>query len=156
LGSLVSAVSDGLDLMIVGRVLQGVGGGVFPLSFGIVRDEFPGNKIPSGIALLGAIVGIGAAVGLPLGGLLVDRASYRVVFWAAAAMGAIATVTTIKFVPESPIRTPGRLDVAGAAILAVGLSAVLIAVARANQWGWGSDRTLGLIACGLAVLIAFV
>ncbi|HET6508043.1 MAG TPA: MFS transporter [Baekduia sp.] len=156
LGSLVCALGNGLGLEIVGRVLQGVGGGVFPLSFGIVRDEFPREKIPTGIALLGAIVGIGAAVGLPLGGLLVDQASYHWIFWMSAAMGVVATITTIKFVPESPVRTPGRLDVGGAAILAVGLSCVLIAVSRANEWGWGAGRTLGLIAVGLVVLVAFV
>src|SRR3954451_1494134 len=58
-GSLVCALSDALAPMIVGRALQGIGGGVFPLSFGIVRDEFPPTRIPTGIALLGATAGIG-------------------------------------------------------------------------------------------------
>jgi EmrB/QacA subfamily drug resistance transporter len=156
IGSVVCAVSDGLELMIVGRALQGIGGGVFPLSFGIVRDEFPVAKIPTGIAMLGATAGIGGAIGLPLGGLLVDQASYHWIFWISAAMGVIATVTTIRFVPESPLRSPGKVDYVGAGILAVGLSAVLIAVSRANEWGWGSDRTLGLIGLGLLVLAAFV
>jgi EmrB/QacA subfamily drug resistance transporter len=156
IGSVVCALSDGLGLMIVGRALQGIGGGVFPLSFGIVRDEFPIAKIPTGIAMLGATAGIGGAIGLPLGGLLVDQASYHWIFWISAAMGVIATVTTIRFVPESPLRSPGKVDYVGAGILAVGLSAVLIAVSRANQWGWASDRTLGLIGLGLLVLAAFV
>ena len=156
IGSLVCALSDGLTLMIVGRALQGIGGGVFPLSFGIVRDEFPIHKVPTGIAMLGATAGIGAAIGLPLGGLLVDQASYHWIFWISAGMGVIATITTIRFVPESPLRSPGKVDFVGAGILAVGLSAVLIAVSRANDWGWASDRTLGLIAIGLIVLAAFV
>jgi MFS family permease len=75
-GSVVCAISDSLGPMIVGRVLQGAGGGVFPLSFGIVRDEFPEDRVPTGIALVGAVVGVGAAIGLPLGGLLVDETSY--------------------------------------------------------------------------------
>jgi EmrB/QacA subfamily drug resistance transporter len=155
-GSVICALSDGLGLMIAGRVLQGVGGGVFPLSFGIVRDEFPRERVPTGIALLGATAGIGGAIGLPLGGLLVDHASYHWIFWLSAAMGVGATITTIRFVPESPVRTPGRVDIAGAVILAAGLSAVLIAISRANDWGWASGRTLGLIAGGLLVLGAFV
>src|SRR3954464_14463718 len=89
-GSVVCALSDGLGLMIAGRALQGVGGGVFPLSFGIIRDEFPAHRVPTGIALLGATAGIGGAIGLPLGGLLVDHASYHWIFWLSAAMGAIA------------------------------------------------------------------
>jgi EmrB/QacA subfamily drug resistance transporter len=156
IGSVVCALSDGLELMIVGRALQGIGGGVFPLSFGIVRDEFPIHKIPTGIAMLGATAGIGGAIGLPLGGLLVDQASYHWIFWISAVMGIIATITTIRFVPESPLRSPGKVDFAGAGILAVGLSAVLIAVSRANDWGWTSDRTLGLLAIGMLVLAAFV
>src|SRR3954468_4369948 len=155
-GSVVSALSDALGLMIVGRALQGIGGGVFPLSFGIVRDEFPRERVPTGIALLGATAGIGAAVGLPLGGLLVDQASYHWLFWLSAAMGVVATITTIRFVPESPLRTPGRVDIAGALILAAGLSAVLSGFSRASDWGWTSDKTLGLLALGLAILVAFV
>src|SRR3954470_11733456 len=155
-GSVVCALSNSLGAMIAGRALQGIGGGVFPLSFGIIRDEFPLPRVPSGIALLGATAGIGGAIGLPLGGLLVDRSSYHWIFWISAAMAVIATVATVRFVPESPVRTPGRIDVAGAGFLAVGLSAVLIAISRANAWGWTSDRTLGLIAAGLAVLAGFV
>ena len=96
--------------------------------------------------MLGATAGIGGAIGLPLGGLLVDQASYHWIFWISAAMGVIATITTIRFVPESPLRSPGKVDYVGAGILAVGLSAVLIAVSRANDWGWTSDKTLGLVA----------
>src|SRR3954466_1758391 len=155
-GSVLCALSDGLGLMIAGRALQGVGGGVFPLSFGIIRDEFPLPRVPTGIALLGATAGIGGAIGLPLGGLLVDRASYHWIFWISAAMAVVATLATIRFVPESPVRTPGRVDVAGAGLLAVGLCTVLIAISRANEWGWTSDRTLGLVAAGIAVLVGFV
>jgi EmrB/QacA subfamily drug resistance transporter len=155
-GSVVSALSDSLPLMIVGRALQGIGGGVFPLSFGIVRDEFPREKVPTGIALLGATAGIGGAIGLPLGGLLVDQASYHWIFWVSTALAVVATVTTVRFVPESPVRTPGRVDLVGAGMLAVGLSAVLLAVSRANQWGWTSANTLGLVAIGLVVLAGFV
>lgn len=156
IGSVVCALSDSLALMIVGRGLQGMGGGVFPLSFGIVRDEFPRERVPSGIALLGAVAGIGGAIGLPLGGLLADQASFHWIFWLAAAMGVGSALAVVKFVPESPVRTPGTLDLAGAGILAVGLSAVLIAISRANDWGWGSTKTLGLIAAGLVVLVLFV
>jgi EmrB/QacA subfamily drug resistance transporter len=155
-GSVICALSNGLELMIAGRALQGVGGGVFPLSFGIVRDEFPAHRVPTGIALLGATAGVGGAIGLPLGGLLVDHASYHWIFWISAAMGVAATITTVRFVPESPLRTPGRVDVVGAVVCAAGLVAVLVAISRANQWGWGSARTLGLIAAGLAVLAGFV
>jgi MFS family permease len=147
-GSVVCALADSLGPLIAGRALQGLGGGVFPLSFGIIRDEFPRHRVPTGIALLGAIAAIGSSIGLPLGGVLVDGPGFHWIFWLAAVMGAGATVTTHLFVPESPVRSPGRVDVAGAAILAVGLTALLIAISRGAQWGWGSASTVGLIAAG--------
>src|SRR5438067_540931 len=130
-GSVVCALADSLPLMIVGRGLQGLGGGVFPLSFGIIRDEFPKHKVPTGIALLGAIAAIGSSIGLPLGGVLVDQANYHWIFWVAATMGVLATLTTHLFVPASPVRTPGRVDLKGAAILGISLTALLIGISRA-------------------------
>jgi MFS family permease len=70
-------------------------------------------------------------------------------------MGVLATITTHLFVPESPVRTPGRVDLPGAGILAAGLTALLIAISRGDDWGWGSAETLALIAAGLAGLAAF-
>jgi EmrB/QacA subfamily drug resistance transporter len=154
-GSVVSGLADSLPLMIVGRGLQGLGGGVFPLSFGIIRDEFPKDRVPTGIALLGAIAAVGSAIGLPLGGILADGPGYHWIFWLAAAMGVLGALTTYRFVPESPVRTPGRVDLAGAAILGLGLTGLLIAISRVANWGWGSPRTLGLIAAGLLVLVLF-
>ena len=154
-GSIVAGLAHSLPLMIVGRGLQGLGGGVFPLSFGIIRDEFPKHKVPTGIALLGAIAAIGSSIGLPLGGVLVDQANYHWIFWVAATMGVLATLTTYLFVPESRVRTPGRVDLGGAAILGVGLTALLIGISRAADWGWAAAPTLGLIALGLVVLVLF-
>jgi len=154
-GSVVCAVSDSFGLMVVGRGLQGLGGGVFPLAFGIIRDEFPREKVPTGIAMLGAIAAVGSSIGLPLGGILADGPGFHWIFWVAAIMGLGATVTTLLFVPESPVRTPGKVDVSGALILGLGLSALLLGISRGSDWGWTSGRTLGLILGGLVVLGLF-
>ena len=154
-GSIVCALADSLGLMIVGRGLQGLGGGVFPLSFGIIREEFPRERVPTGIALLGAIAAVGSAIGLPLGGVLADGPGFHWIFLLAAIMGALATVSTHLFVPESPVRNPGRVDFVGAGILGVGLTALLIGISRSANWGWSDARTLGLITGGLVVLALF-
>ena len=133
-------------------MLQGVGGGIFPLCFGIIRDEFPRERVPASIGLISAILGIGGGVGLVLGGVLADAFSYHVLFWLGAAMAVIATVAAELVIPESPVRTPGRVDVRGAVILAAGLVLPLYAIGQANAWGWGSARTLGLIGAGLVIL----
>jgi EmrB/QacA subfamily drug resistance transporter len=151
-GSVVAAVSANLWIVVAGRVVQGIGGGIFPLCFAIIRDEFPRDRVARGVGLLSATAGIGGGLGLVLGGLLVDHASYHWIFWLGAAMGVGAAAATELLVPESPIRTPARLDVRGAVVLAVGLVLPLIAISRAHQVGWGSSRTLLLIGAGLVVL----
>lgn len=155
-GCLVSAVGTSLEVITAGRALQGLGGGVFPLSFGIIRDEFPAERVPSSIGLLGSTAGVGGGIGLPLGGLIADNASFSWIFWLSALVGVVAVVTTLLYVPESPLRSPGRVDVRGAALLSVGLVLPLLAVAQATTWGWGSARTLGLAAVGGLVLAVWV
>jgi MFS family permease len=155
-GSVVSALGNSLEVVVAGRVLQGVGGGIFPLCFGIIRDEFPRDRVGQSIGLISATLGIGGGLGLVIGGLLVDHASYHWIFWLAAAMSALAAVAIEVFVPESPMRTPGRVDVRGAAVLGVGLVLPMVAIARANVWGWGAPRTLALIAAGLAILVGWL
>ena len=64
LGTLISAVASSLSLMIVGRVIQGAGGGIFPLAFSIIRDEFPSRRVPGAIGLVSSLLGIGGGAGV--------------------------------------------------------------------------------------------
>ena len=155
-GSVVSALGTSIEVVVAGRVLQGAGGGIFPLCFGIIRDEFPRERVASSIGLISATFGIGGGAGLILGGLITDNVSYHWIFWLGAITAAIAAVAIEIFVPESPVRTPGRVDVRGAIVLGIGLSAPLLAIAQANDWGWGDTRTLGLFAVGVIVLTFWV
>jgi MFS family permease len=155
-GSAVSALGNTLTVVVAGRILQGVGGGIFPLCFGIIRDEFPRDRVAGSIGLISAILGIGGGMGLILGGLLADHASYHAIFWMGTAMALAAALATQLLIPESPVRTPGRVDLRGALVLAVGLVLPLFAISRANVWGWGDPRTLGLIVAGVAILAGWV
>ena len=155
-GTLLAALSHSLGLLIVARVVQGVGGGIFPLSFGIVRDEFPGERVAGGIGLLSVILGIGAGVGIVAGGLIVEHLGWEWLFWLPLAVIAVAAVATWRFVPESPVRVPGRPNWVAALLMSVGISAALIAVSETTTWGWGSLRTLALLAAGLLVCCAWI
>jgi EmrB/QacA subfamily drug resistance transporter len=155
-GSIVSALGTALWVVVAGRVLQGVGGGIFPLCFGIIRDEFPRDRVARSVGLLSALAAIGGGLGLVLGGLVVDHISYHWIFWIGAIMGLAAAVAAQVLVPESPIRSPGRVDVRGAVVLGVGLVLPLVGISQAHIWGWGSARTLGLIGVGIVVLAAWV
>jgi EmrB/QacA subfamily drug resistance transporter len=155
-GSLVAALSHSIEVLIAGRVIQGIGGAVFPLSFGIIRDEFPRERVAAGIGLISATFGIGGGVGLVLSGVIVDHLSYEWLFWLGVAVVIPATIATHMFVPESPIKSPSRIDWGGAALLSAGLVALLVAVSEGNGWGWGSAGVIGLFAVAAVVLWAWV
>jgi EmrB/QacA subfamily drug resistance transporter len=156
IGTVISGLATTLPVMVAGRVVQGAGGGIFPLAFAIIRDEFPRERVAGGIGLISAILGIGAGAGIVLAGVIVDNLSYHWLFWFPLVAVVVAIVATVKFVPESPIKAPARISWGAAALLSVGLAAVLLAVSEAVTWGWTSARTLGLIAAGLLVLALWV
>ncbi|MFI2486351.1 MFS transporter [Promicromonospora kroppenstedtii] len=155
LGSVVAALSPSVVLLIVGRGLQGMGMGVVPLGISILRDVLHRDRLGSGIALVSATLGVGGALGLPISAFVTERYDWHVVFWVAAGIGLLALVLVAWIVPVSTLRTGGRLDVVGVIGLAIGLTGVLLAVSRGNDWGWGSPRTLGLLLGGLFVLLAW-
>ncbi|GGM34260.1 MFS transporter [Promicromonospora citrea] len=155
LGSVVAALSPSVVLLIVGRGLQGMGMGVVPLGISILRDVLHRERLGSGIALVSATLGVGGALGLPISAYVTERYDWHVVFWVAAGIGLLALGLVAWIVPVSTLRTGGRLDVVGVAGLAVGLTGVLLAISRGNDWGWGSPRTLGLLAVGLVVLLVW-
>jgi EmrB/QacA subfamily drug resistance transporter len=150
-GTLLAAVSNSLELLIVARVIQGVGGGIFPLAFSIARDEFPPDRVAGSIGLISAILGVGGGVGIVTGGLIVEHLSWHWLFWIPLATTVVAAVCTWRFIPESPIREPGRVNFVAAALMTVSISSVLIAISETSVWGWGSAKTLLLLAFGLAV-----
>ncbi|HEY2637509.1 MAG TPA: MFS transporter [Solirubrobacteraceae bacterium] len=155
-GSLICALSHSLGLLIAGRVITGAGGAVFPLAFGIIRDEFPRERVAGAIGLISSILGIGGGLGLVLAGVIVEHASYEWIFWAGLAIDLVAIVATILFVPESPVRVRARIDWAGAALLSLGLMALLVPVSEGTAWGWDSVRVIGLLVVGVLILVGWV
>jgi EmrB/QacA subfamily drug resistance transporter len=156
LGTLLAALAKSIEVLIVARVIQGCGGAIFPLAFGIIRDEFPRTRAPQGIALMSTIIGIGGGAGIVLAGPIVDALSYHWLFWIPLGVVAIAIVATILFVPESPVKVPGRVNVSGALLLSAWLVCLLVAISEGSTWGWSDPRTVGLFAAALVLLGAWV
>lgn len=155
-GTVLAALAPNLGVLIVARALQGAAGAIMPLSIGVVRDELPHDKVGVTIGLLSAIFGIGAGIGIVAAGPIVENLSWPWLFWLPGVLVAIALLGVIFGMPESPVKTPGRLDILGASILTVSLISLLLAISEGNTWGWASTPTIALLALGAITLIAFV
>jgi MFS family permease len=155
-GTLLAAVSSSLGVIIVARFIQGASGGIFPLAFGIVRDEFPREKVAGSIGLLSAILGVGAGIGIVLSGVIVEHLDYHWLFWIPLVATIVAGFATWRFIPESPVRVPGKVNWIAAALMTVGISMVLLAISETTTWGWGSVKTLALLAGGILVTLLWI
>ena len=155
-GTLVSALATTLPIMLVGRIIQGAGGAVFPLSFGIIRDEFPKERVVGGIGFLSSILGVGAGLGIVLAGPIIVHLNYHWLFWIPLVMCVIATAATVLFVPESPIRTPGRINTVGALLMSGWLVAGLLAVSEGPIIGWGDPKVIGLFLLAVVLVGAWI
>ncbi|MGN6870863.1 MAG: MFS transporter [Solirubrobacteraceae bacterium] len=155
-GTLIAAVTDSLPVLIGARVIQGVAGGIFPLSMSIVRDEFPPDRVAGSIGVISSILGIGGGVGLVVGGLIVEHLSWHWLFWLPLVVTLLAAFCTWRFIPESPVRAPGHVNWLAATLMSIGMCCVLIAIAQTTVWGWGDTRTLLLFAAGFAICTAWV
>ena len=155
LGGTVNALAGSIELVIAGRVLQGVAGGVFPLAFGIIRDTFPRERVPGAISLVSSVFGVGAGIGLPLSGVVVDATHPSVVFWISL-VALPAAVAAARVVPRTPTVEGMRIDWAGALLLSGALALLLLGVTQAPSLGWGSPANVGLLVAGAALLVAWL
>jgi EmrB/QacA subfamily drug resistance transporter len=153
-GSLIAALGGSLAVLVTGRAVQGAGGAIFPLAIGIIRDEFPRERVAPAIGTVSAMFGIGGGTGLVLAGLFVDHGSISWIFWLSVVTTAIAALATWLWVPESPVRVRARIDWVGGVLLSLVLIALLLPISEGNTWGWTSGRVLGLFAA--AAILAVV
>ncbi|WP_238448770.1 MFS transporter [Micromonospora sp. 4G55] len=152
LGCLLAAVAPSIGVLIVARIVQGVGGAVFPLSFGIIRDEFPAARVSSAVAAISAIVAAGGGLGVVLAGPIVGALDYRWLFWIPMVVVGLTAVAAYFVVPESPVRTPGRIDWRATLLLSGWLVALLLPISKGAAWGWTSARVVGLLALAAVLL----
>lgn len=146
-GSLIAAVAPSLPVMVLGRIVQGVGGGVMPLAVGIARDVFPAERAGAAVGGLAAISGIGASLGLVLAGPVVDLLGYHALFLAPMVITLATAVAAMVVVPPSPAhRGSPAISWWPAPFLCVTLAAFVVATTHATDFGWTDRRTVGLYA----------
>ena len=150
IGSLLAALAPSVGWLIAARVVQGLGGGVLPLSFGIIRDEFD-EQVTGALSVIASLTAVGFGFGIVVAGPIVDVLGYHWLFWLPMIVVAVAAVAALVLVPESPARTPGGVPLLPALPLAITLVTLLLAVSQGNKWGWGSPLVVGLLVTALLV-----
>lgn len=155
-GSLLAALAPTIGVLITARAIQGIGGGVLPLTFGIIRDEFPREKVAGAVGTSAALLAVGAGIGLVAAGPVVAVLGYHWLFWLPMILTVLAAVAAAVFVPESPERAPGRINVGSALFLSAWLVALLLAVSQGHSWGWASGRTVGLFVAAAVLLLVWI
>ncbi len=149
LASLAAAAAWSLETLILCRVLQGAGAAVFPLSFGIIRDEFPPEKVGLGVGTVSSVFGVGGGVGLVLSGVIIEHLSWHWLFLIGAVPVLASTVLLALYVPESPVKHRTRPDYLGGFTLSFALGTLLVAISEGSNWGWTSGGVLGLAAASV-------
>lgn len=153
-GSILSAVTSIFMLVLVGRALQGLSAAVLPLSVGAVREALPDDKVPMAVGILTTAQGAGAALGLVLGGALIDNFPWHSLFIASAILLALSMVAVHFLVPARPgTPTHEPIDWLEGLLPVPGIAALLLSTTLSKQFGWLSPQVLGLIGFGLLIML---
>lgn len=154
-GSLLAALAPNIGVMIVARAIQGLGGGMLPVAFGIIRDEFPVEKVAGAVGILAALLAVGGGLGIVIAGPIADALNWHWLFWLPMIVTVVAAAGAVLFVPESPVRSPGRIGWLSAILLSGWLVALLVPLSEASAWGWGSATVIGLFAAAVVLAAAW-
>jgi MFS family permease len=145
------------NLLLVSRTFQGVGLGIFPLAFSLVREQFPRPLVPRAQGLLSAMFGVGLALGLPVGAFIANAYGWQANYHIATPFVIALTILIVLTVKESPYRNPkARVDYIGATILGAAAALVVLGLSQGSAWGWTSPATLGFIGVGLLMFVPLV
>jgi EmrB/QacA subfamily drug resistance transporter len=157
--SLLTGLAQTSGMLVVGRGLQGLGGALLsPAALSIITTTFTEQaERTKALGVWSAIAAGGGAVGLIMGGALTQLASWEWIFIVNVPVGVVTLLATLRYIPESRADLQHRtFDIAGAVTVTSGLVVLVYAIVKAQSFGWGSTRTVGLIAAALVLLAAFV
>ncbi|MCW2601454.1 MAG: drug resistance transporter, EmrB/QacA subfamily [Frankiales bacterium] len=155
--SLLGGLSSNLGLLITARGVQGIGGALMsPSALALLTVVFAeGKERNRALGIFSAITAGGAAIGLILGGVLTEYASWRWVLFVNVPIAAVAIFGALSFVPESKDERAKGFDVPGAVLVTGGLMTLVYALVKGNAYGWASGKTIGLLVLAVALLFAF-
>ncbi|MFK0263348.1 MFS transporter [Streptomyces angustmyceticus] len=156
--SVVCSAAQNAPWLIAARVVQGTGAAmIFPVSVAVVTSYFRDDRQGRAVSTVLAFGSLGTALGPFVGGVFAEHVSWRAVFLINVPVCLAAALLVLRFVPETrDEQATRRLDLPGAASVALGLTCLMVAVDQGQGWGWTSAPTLATAAVGLALLVLFV
>jgi EmrB/QacA subfamily drug resistance transporter len=143
--------------LVAGRVVQGAGAAfMMPATLSIIANAFPPHERGKAIGTWAGVSAMALAIGPVVGGFLVEHVSWQSIFFLNVPVGVIAVIVTLAAAQESRDETSTHhVDLPGVAAISVGLGSLVLALVKANAWGWGSPRILGLLALAVLALALF-
>jgi EmrB/QacA subfamily drug resistance transporter len=157
LGSALCGLSPSLSVLVLFRVVQGVGGGLMaPLTMAMVYRLVPRERIGTAMGIYGITYAAAPAIGPTLGGYLVEFVNWRSIFFVNVPIGVITVALALAVLPPFPTGRPRPLDRLGFAASGAGLGLLLLAISEGQVWGWRSEAVVLLIMAGLWLLALFV
>jgi MFS family permease len=154
-GGVLAATGGQMWVILAGRAIQGIGGGVMPLAISLVRDALPARRRASSIGFVSSLGGLGGGLGLPLGGWFVTHWSYEALFLALSVTAVAGLAAIVLAVPDNDVRRPARVDWAGAGLLGAAITLLLLSIARLAS-DWRDPVAVGAAAAGVASWVLLV
>src|SRR5207249_8282954 len=156
--SAICAIAPGVGVLVAARVLQGFGAAALtPTSLALSLQAFPKSRVPQAIALWGAAGALAAALGPTIGGLFVEAWGWRSVFVINVPIGIVTVIRGPRLLDESREAKGSRLpDLVGTAAVTIAVVLLALGIVQSGEWGWRDPRTVGALAGGLALVVAFV
>ncbi|WP_292370208.1 MFS transporter [Methanoregula sp. UBA64] len=155
--SLAVGLAPSAVWLVGARALQGVGAAILaPSTLALLTSYFPeGRERTRAVAYYGAVAGVGASLGLVLGGVLTTYISWRFAFFINVPIGIAMMLAAQHYLAESD-RRPGRFDLAGAISSTVGMTALVYGIVNSATAGWGDSVTIMALLAGILLLVFFV
>lgn len=142
--------------LIATRAVMGIGGAlVMPATLSILVNAFPASERAKAIAIWSGVAGGGGALGLVMGGWLVENYSWASTFSINVPIAILALIVGWKILPESREPEHGSIDIVGAVLSIAGLVLLVYGLIEGPHWGWDNPQTYAFIFAGLAALVVF-